>query len=81
MQQTFDRYWSYARHVTAWTNALLAPPPAHVLDLLGAARQYPAIASRFVNGFDNPPDFAGWFMDPGKASRYLADTSASGSVP
>jgi 2-polyprenyl-6-methoxyphenol hydroxylase-like FAD-dependent oxidoreductase len=76
MQQTFDRYWSYARHVTAWTNALLAPPPAHVLELLGAARQYPAIASRFVNGFDNPPDFAGWFMDPGKAARYLAGISA-----
>jgi hypothetical protein len=77
MQQTFNRYWLYAQHVTAWTNALLAPPPAHVLELLGAAQQHPAIASRFVNGFDNPPDFAGWFMDPGKAAHYLADTSTS----
>jgi len=41
---------------------------AHVLELLGAAQQYPAIASRFVNGFDNPPDFAEWFLDPGKAA-------------
>ena len=76
MQQTFDRYWSYARHVTAWTNALLAPPPPHALELLGAAQQNPVIASRFANGFDNPPDFAEWFMDPGKAARYLADVSA-----
>jgi hypothetical protein len=36
----------------------------------------PAIASRFVNGYDNPPDFAEWFMDPGKAARYLAEISA-----
>jgi hypothetical protein len=75
MQQTFDRYWSYAKHVTAWTNAMLAPPRAHVLELLGAAQKHPAIASRFVNGFDNPPDFAGWFMDRDKAARYLADAS------
>jgi Styrene monooxygenase A putative substrate binding domain len=80
MQQAFDRYWSYARHVTAWTNALLAPAPAHVLELLGAAQEYPAIASRFVNGFDNPPDFAEWFMDPGQAARYLAEVSTARSV-
>src|SRR5439155_7570819 len=81
MQHAFDRYWSYAQHVTSWTNAMLAPPPAHVLDLLGAAQQYPAIASRFVNGFDNPPDFAGWFMHPGQAERYLAEASTTGSAP
>ena len=80
MQQTFDRYWSYARHVTAWTNAMLAPPPAHVLELLGAAQKYPAIASRFANGFDNPPDFTGWFMDPGQAARHLADTGTARSA-
>ena len=60
---------------------MLAPPPAHVLELLGAAQKYPAIASRFVNGFDNPPDFTGWFMDPGQAARYLADTSTARSAP
>lgn len=80
MHQTFDRYWSYAKHVTAWTNAMLAPPPAHVLELFGAAQKHPAIASRFVNGFDNPPDFAGWFMDRGQAARYLADTSTARPV-
>ena len=49
-------------------------------ELLGAAQKYPAIASRFANGFDNPPDFTGWFMDPGQAARYLADTSTARSA-
>jgi hypothetical protein len=72
MQQTFDRYWDYARYVTDWTNALLAPPPDHVLQLLGAAGGDPRIARRFVNGFDDPRDFFHWFMDPGRAADYLA---------
>ena len=74
MQQTFDEYWGgYAHWVVTWTNAMLAPPPPHVLELLGAAQQVPAIASRFANGFDNPPDFGDWFLDPEKAAAYLAE--------
>jgi hypothetical protein len=76
MQATFDRYWDYARYVAGWTNALLAPPPQHVLDLLGAATDNPRIARRFANGFDDPRDFFHWFMDPGKASAYLAEAAA-----
>lgn len=30
--------------------------------MLGAAREYAAMANRFANGFDHPPDFADWFM-------------------
>ncbi|WP_155368066.1 styrene monooxygenase/indole monooxygenase family protein [Catellatospora vulcania] len=73
MQAAFDRNWAYAAHVTAWTNAMLAPPPPHAFELLGAASQVPAIASRFVNGFDDPTDFANWFMDPDLAARYLRE--------
>ncbi|MEV0590868.1 styrene monooxygenase/indole monooxygenase family protein [Nonomuraea cavernae] len=75
MEATFERYWAGARHATAWTNALLAPPPPHVLEILGAAGSLPAVASRFVNGFDDPADFAEWFMDPGAARDYLASAS------
>ncbi|MEO8907000.1 MAG: FAD-binding oxidoreductase, partial [Microbacteriaceae bacterium] len=71
MQSTFETYWDYAQHVTKWTNALLAPPPEHVVQLLGAASQNEAIAQRFVNGFDNPADFEDWFLDPDKAAAYL----------
>ncbi|MFD8496553.1 styrene monooxygenase/indole monooxygenase family protein [Amycolatopsis sp. NPDC059657] len=72
MRATFDSYWSYAQHVTNWTNALLQPPPPHVQQILGAASQIPAVAKRFVNGFSDPTDFQHWFMDPDKATAYLA---------
>ncbi|MEV4160346.1 styrene monooxygenase/indole monooxygenase family protein [Nonomuraea dietziae] len=75
MTAAFERYWQVAGHATAWTNALLAPPPPHVLELLGAAGALPQVASRFVNGFDDPSDFAEWFMDPAKAHAYLAALS------
>ena len=73
MQDTFERYWDYAQYVSGWTNALLSPPPEHVLNLLGAAGQNPRIAKRFVEGFDDPRDFFEWFMTPDKAEAYLAE--------
>ena len=75
MQRTFDWYWSDAQHTTTWTNAMLAPPPAHVMNLLGAAATFPDIAHRFVNGFADPSDFQYWFLDPDKAERYLASVA------
>ncbi|MFJ7128258.1 styrene monooxygenase/indole monooxygenase family protein [Streptomyces sp. NPDC098101] len=72
MRATFDRYWQTARHVTKWTNAMLAPPPEHVLNLLGAAGQLPPAADRFANGFNDPSDFENFFYDPEKTGAYLA---------
>jgi hypothetical protein len=76
MEQTFERYWDYAQYVTGWTNALLGPPPQHVLELFVAGNEHQAIASRFVNGFDDPRDYFDWFMDPDKATSYLAELGA-----
>jgi hypothetical protein len=73
MQNTFERYWDYSRFVTSWTNFMLAPPPPHVIELLGAAGTRKEIAHRFVDGFDNPRDFASWFTDPVLARKYLDD--------
>jgi flavin-dependent dehydrogenase len=77
MQETFDEYWAYAQAVTAWTNALLTPPPEHVLKLLGAASGDARVAHRFVNGFDDPRDYFEWFMDPAKADAYLAELAVA----
>lgn len=77
MHNAFDRYWSYCKHVTAWTNAMLAPPPPHMLRLLAAAGQAQPIADRFANGFDDPTDFEHWFLDPAKAEAYLATVAAA----
>ncbi|MGC0313882.1 styrene monooxygenase/indole monooxygenase family protein [Kitasatospora acidiphila] len=75
MQGAFDRYWASAGPVTKWTNAMLAPPPEHVLNLIGAAGQLQPVADRFANGFDNAADFENWFFDPEKAGAYLASLS------
>ncbi|MET9296761.1 styrene monooxygenase/indole monooxygenase family protein [Streptomyces sp. NPDC003077] len=72
MRATFARYWDTARHVTKWTNAMLAPPPEHVLKLIGAAGQVRPVADRIANGFDDPGDFEEFFYEPEKAEAYLA---------
>jgi hypothetical protein len=76
MQATFDRYWAYAQYVTGWTNALLQPPPPHVLKIMGSAQAYPVLARRIANGFDNPLDLFPWFAVPEEADRYLQQLAA-----
>lgn len=75
MEATFEQYWDYAQHVTNWTNAMLGPPPEHVLKILGTAQANETVARRFVNGFTDPSDFQHWFMDPVKAEAYLAEVT------
>lgn len=71
MQATFERYWNYAQHVTAFTSFMLAPPPPHVLEVHAAAAAQPDIARRFAEGFNEPRDLD-WYMDPELARAYLA---------
>lgn len=76
MQATFDAYWNYAQFVVGWTNAMLQPPPPHVLNIMGSAQAYPKLAKRIANGFDNPPDLFPWFAVPEEAERYLQQLAA-----
>lgn len=71
MQETFDIFWDYAQWVVSWTNSLLIPPPPQILQLMGAASQIPALASRIANGFNNPPDYAPWWFDAGRAHEVI----------
>jgi 2-polyprenyl-6-methoxyphenol hydroxylase-like FAD-dependent oxidoreductase len=78
LEGVFESFWSdYGQYVTAWTNALLSPPPEHVLKVLAAGNASAEVAHRFVNGFDNPPDYFDWFMFPDKAEAYLAEVGAA----
>jgi hypothetical protein len=78
MEDVFDTFWSdYGQYTTAWTNALLSPPPEHVLKLLTAGNESPEIAHRFANGFNDPRDYFEWFMFPDKAEAYLAEVGAA----
>lgn len=77
MQGTFDAYWDYAQWVVGWTNAMLAPPPPHVLEIMGNAGAIPALAHRMANAFDDPRDFFPWFADPQAARAYLDELKAA----
>ncbi|MET8175913.1 styrene monooxygenase/indole monooxygenase family protein [Streptomyces clavifer] len=77
MQATFDRHWEDTRHVVKWTNAMLAPPPEHVLNLIGAAGQLPPVADRFANAFNDPADLDHFFFEPEKTNAYLAEVSGA----
>jgi hypothetical protein len=79
MQQTFDSYWDYAGHVTAYTNLMLGPLPEHVQRILATAARVPAVAHRFAYGYANPSDFQHWLMDPGRADAYLRSVTAGTS--
>lgn len=76
MQRTFERFWEYAQHPTAFTNTMLQPPSLHALKLLQAAGRYQEIADRFAHGFDDPRDLSKWFLDPAGAETYLAEVEA-----
>jgi Styrene monooxygenase A putative substrate binding domain len=72
MQQTFDEYWAYAQFVTGWTNAMLQPPPPHVINILVAAQSKPKVGKAFANGFDDPRTFFPWLADPNEAEKFIA---------
>jgi hypothetical protein len=72
MQQTFDSFWNYAQWVAKWTNSLLTQPPPHILQLMGAATQIPALARKIANGFNNPPDYNPWWFDAREAEKLTA---------
>jgi len=71
MQQTFDEYWNYAQFPTGWTNAMLQPPPPHVINILAAAQSKPKVGKAFVNGFDDPRTFFPWLADPAEAEKFI----------
>ncbi|BCJ42147.1 alanine-phosphoribitol ligase [Actinoplanes ianthinogenes] len=79
MTETFEGFWTgHGAAVTGWTNAMLQPLPPHVQQLLGAASQNERIAARFAAGFVDPNDFLNWFVDPEKATAYLAEVGTAG---
>jgi hypothetical protein len=77
MQQTFDAFWDYAQWVVKWTNSLLIPPAPQILQLMGAASQSPALASKIANGFNNPPDYSPWWFEAAEAEALIHRVSAA----
>jgi 2-polyprenyl-6-methoxyphenol hydroxylase-like FAD-dependent oxidoreductase len=78
MQQTFDGFWnSKMRFVVEWNNLLLRGMPQHILRVLLAANEVPAIRDRFVNGFAEPAEYFDWLVAPEQAEAYLEQVASS----
>jgi hypothetical protein len=77
MREAFEAYWSYARPVTEFTNAMLGEMPEHVQRILATAAVNPTVAARFSHGYAHPADFENWLTDPAKADAYLAEVASA----
>jgi hypothetical protein len=73
------RMWAAAEPVVQFSNALLAPPPPHVEQILGAAWQDAAVADAFVDNFAHPDAMWRAIATPERAAAFLA--SARSAAP
>jgi 2-polyprenyl-6-methoxyphenol hydroxylase-like FAD-dependent oxidoreductase len=80
-QQAERRLWESARAATAWTNAMLQPPPPHAVGLFVAAAREQAVADALVDTFAAPE--RGWeaFASPEGAAAFLARHGSPQPVP
>jgi hypothetical protein len=77
MQAAGDAFWGQVAVCTGWTNAMLMPPPPHILEVLGAAGQLQPVANRFANGFSQPDSYTEWLLDPELTAAYLAQVAGA----
>jgi hypothetical protein len=77
MEQTWNAFWnSTMRFVCEWNNMLLQGMPDHILRVLLAANEVPAIRERFVNGFADPAEYFDWLVSPDQAARFLEEVAS-----
>ncbi|MEU3526877.1 styrene monooxygenase/indole monooxygenase family protein [Streptomyces sp. NPDC038707] len=75
------RLWEHARHVVEWSNAFLAPPRPHVLDLLGRAAGDKRIADAFVSSFHDPVAMWAVLSRPEGVDAFVRDCTGEGPRP
>lgn len=75
MQDCFESYYDYAKYVANWTNALLLPPTEHMQNVLATAQEFPEVASRMTEVFNNPKD-SEWFLHEEIGQPYLDAVAA-----
>jgi hypothetical protein len=78
MEQTFYDFWnSNLRFVTEWNNKILGGMPEHIVRVLVAGNEVPAIRHRWVNAFNNRADFFDWLGTPEKAEAFLEQVAVA----
>jgi hypothetical protein len=78
MERTFYDFWnSNLRFVTEWNNKMLGGMPEHIVRVLVAGNEVPAIRDRWVNAFNNRADFFDWLGTPEKAEAFLEQVAVA----
>jgi hypothetical protein len=68
MEDTFESYWqARGRLITEWSNRMLLPPTPPMQAILHGAEANPAIARKFAECFDDPPQFFPWLFERASA--------------
>lgn len=73
MMEVFERFWDYAQFAVQYTNMTLGEPPAHMMKILQAASQSPAVAHAMANSFNDPQSISPWYFEPAEAERFLEE--------
>jgi 2-polyprenyl-6-methoxyphenol hydroxylase-like FAD-dependent oxidoreductase len=70
-QRIEQEIWAYAGPIAAWSNAMLQPPPPHMIEFLVAATQHQSVADAFASMFEQP--LRGWeiLSSPDNTSAFL----------
>jgi hypothetical protein len=72
-QKVAARRANRVRAISDWTNLMIAlPPPPHLLQLLGAMSQNPAVADEFTDNFNRPERQWDILATPERTSAFLA---------
>jgi 2-polyprenyl-6-methoxyphenol hydroxylase-like FAD-dependent oxidoreductase len=79
-QEVDMRRSAYLRAVTAWNNAMLLPPPPHVVGLLVESCQNPALADAFMSLFLDPLRAWGVFSDPLRTEAFIGQYARFSAV-
>jgi 2-polyprenyl-6-methoxyphenol hydroxylase-like FAD-dependent oxidoreductase len=76
-----EKMWAAVAPATHWSNALLQPPPPHMVELLAAGSQDPRIADGIATGFTIPETLLKALATPESAAAFIARnrTPATGS--
>lgn len=77
-QRVEQQIWEYAGPIAAWSNAMLLPPPPHLIEFLAAASQHQAVADKFISLFEQP--VSGWELvsSPDNTAAFLKEQGWQG---
>ncbi|GAB3700036.1 styrene monooxygenase/indole monooxygenase family protein [Nocardiopsis oceani] len=78
---TFDRFWEFGLHNQHWAEMCsslwdFGDLPPYFYDLIRHSEKYPEVGDRWIRGWDYPPDYQRWLLDPELAAEYLAEVRA-----